>query len=95
MPCRMSSYLLVAAVTLCASAVADPATTPASAANAAPAADNADPMVCRMLDPPVGSRLGARKICHKQSEWLQIETDAHDIVNQIQKAGTLSNPKGG
>ncbi|MCW3835351.1 hypothetical protein ACFQ1E_00145 [Sphingomonas canadensis] len=32
--------------------------------------------VCRMMDPPIGSRLGRRKVCKTREEWQEADRDA-------------------
>jgi hypothetical protein len=71
-----------------------PATSPPPTDRAQSAALS-DPTLCWMIGPPTGSRLGSRKICHKQSEWQQLDGDTRDSINKLQMAGTLSNPGGG
>ena len=64
------------------------------AQNAAqPAASDADldKVVCKSMDPPTGSRLGARRECHTQREWDQRSRDDQAKTNAIQEHGFQQN----
>jgi hypothetical protein len=50
-----------------------------------------DPVVCRSMSAPTGTRLGARRVCQKQSEWDQMEQTSHQTVNEIQQQGLTNN----
>ena len=62
---------------------------PANAADSAPP-DDKDPIVCRTFPPPLGSRIGERKICHKLSEWNRMQQQTQDSLRQVEKAGDLT-----
>jgi len=78
--------LCASLVLACAAARAEPAQSP-PASSAAP---DSDPVVCRTYPPPLGSRIGDRKICHKLSEWNRMQQDTQDRLRQVEKAGDLT-----
>lgn len=51
-----------------------------------PPAETADDqkIVCRKEPPPVGSRMGGRKVCHTVAEWRRIEAAARETTQEIQ-----------
>lgn len=63
-----------------------PATTPTD--NAAQAQTQAqegdDKIVCKKEPPPVGSRMGARKVCRTVAEWRRIASLARETTGEIQ-----------
>lgn len=68
-------------------AAADPV--PPSTPNASPTlvpaqVDNPDQMVCKAGIPTTGTRLGARRECHTNREWAQIQQDAQKALSQMQ-----------
>lgn len=73
---------------------ASPAVAPAGAATTpAPAAtDNDDVVSCR-YEKTTGS-LFARRVCHTQREWRQMNTDAKDMMDRLD-GGRQVNPAGG
>lgn len=95
---RLAQLSFVAVLGLTGAALAadgSPVTAPASTdASHSSQGVQADPMVCRSMGPPTGSRLGARKICQHQSQWDQQEQDARDSINKVQHDATLKNPQG-
>lgn len=75
----------VAAVVLVGGAV------PAAAQNEEEAAANAEDdvnaanrIICRRMPPPVGTRIGARRICKTQLEWAQLQDEGETIVREVQ-----------
>ena len=65
-----AGILVVAAVTLPMAADETPQTGTTTAPVAAPAADQKeDPIICKKLGAPLGSRIGDRKVCQKASAW--------------------------
>jgi hypothetical protein len=67
-----------------------------STAAAVPASTSApvDPnaKVCRKLPPPVGTRLGARRVCKTQAEWDQERFDAKQALELMQNRRPLEAP---
>jgi hypothetical protein len=64
---------------------ATPATPPSenTAANAtAPKGD--DEIVCKKEPPPIGSRMGGRKVCRTVAEWRRIQAAAKETTDEIQ-----------
>jgi hypothetical protein len=53
-----------------------------------------DVVVCKKMDPPTGSRMGAKKVCHTAAEWRAISDTARDVTNEIQRTGGAENPPG-
>jgi len=43
-----------------------------------------DEVICRTYPPPVGSLLGARRICHTEREWKAITQDSQDAVSDLE-----------
>lgn len=64
-----------------------PQPSPADAHSSAPAVaktDKPDPedrVICRELEAPTGSRLGAKRVCHTQRQWKQMSQDGQDFLN--------------
>ena len=85
---------VIAAVGLFAPAFADDAQTPPPA-NLPTASQTVetDPMICRVLEPGTGTRLGARRICQRKSVWDQQRRDAGEELEQLQKGATRKNPQ--
>jgi hypothetical protein len=71
------------------------------AAQAAPAtADNPDPLkkICKKQAPPIGSRLGATRICATAEEWKAKDAatvDTRKNFEQVQQQRALAAPNGG
>lgn len=87
-------------ITSAAPSRADPSantqTTPSAAATTsgqspAVGAPVADPVVCKHVDAPTGSRLGAGRACRKKSEWAELERRARAMIDGIQHAGGMGN----
>lgn len=51
-----------------------------------PAAKSAyvDKVVCKKFPPPVGTRLGERKICKTQAEWDMIRQQEYEALDRVQ-----------
>lgn len=76
-----SVFLVAAAV--CAFAEEPPPADP----NPAPAAPATSPMVCKQLEAPTGSRLGARKVCKTQKEWDAQSQQEQKTVDDAMRRG--------
>lgn len=89
----LPALLLVSAA---AYAADDGSLAPTSPGDAkAAAAKPQDEVICKTYPPPVGSLLGARRICHTESEWRTITKDSQDAVNDLQtRARTERLPPG-
>jgi hypothetical protein len=76
------------AVATGSAAFAEPADTPAETKK-----------ICKKAAPPIGSRLGARKVCATKKEWqAYVEPAKRDTRNQfelIQRRAVLGCPNGG
>jgi len=80
-----------------------PATTPATPP--APTSDNAaqnieqkkagEEIICKTTPPPLGSRVGRRKICRTASEWKVIQAEAKAVTDEMQQQGRGTPPPGG
>ena len=88
------AFLAVVAVPVAADEpVNQTASNPATAATA-PATDEQKPedkVVCRLLEPPLGSRIGNRRVCMTQSRWDQQERDAQDAMRKTHSGFAPSN----
>ena len=86
----------VAAFWLFAPAFADDAqpAAPQQVPSTTSPASESDPMICRVLEPETGTRLGARKVCQRKSVWDRLKQDSGDELQQLQKGATLKNPQG-
>ena len=51
---------------------------------AAPAPSDPDQIVCKELPPETGTRIGGRRVCHKQREWDAIRQRAADELEKRQ-----------
>lgn len=62
---------------------------PQATTDAAQATQTTDPdkMVCKSMDPPTGSRLGARRECHTQREWDDRTRQDQSNVSHAQGMG--------
>lgn len=58
------------------------------------AAESGDDIVCQIVAPTTGTRLGGGRECHKRREWLQRQHDAQDITRHQETTGFIWNPKG-
>ena len=67
-------------------AFADPVSSASQAPAASPGSDP-DEVVCRMGDPPTGSRLGARRICQTRKEWEQQTKESQTALGTLQTKG--------
>lgn len=78
-----------------AEAAADPvAVAPPTPAATAPPQDTLDKTVCRVMSPPIGSRLGAHRECRTQREWDVIQHEQQDRVTKMQTRGLTSGTIG-
>jgi hypothetical protein len=69
-------------------ALADDATAPE-------ASSDPNKVVCKTLEPPTGSRLGARRQCLTQQQWDQMRKQAQENVNRLEMKGHEANVGGG
>ncbi len=70
-----------------APAASDTQTTPAAVADK-PAAD---PVVCKVLEPPLGSRLGNRHVCMSQKQWDLQSREAQDAMQKTRSGYSSGN----
>jgi hypothetical protein len=42
-------------------------------------------VVCKKEPPPVGSRMGGRKVCRTVAEWRRIQSTARETTTEIQE----------
>jgi hypothetical protein len=52
-----------------------------------------DKVVCKKTDPPLGSRMGAKKVCKKESEWRREREAAQETADKIQTPGITTEPQ--
>lgn len=57
-------------------------------------AESGDDIVCRVVPPTTGTRLGGGRECHKRREWAQRQQDSQDITRRQETIGFLWAPKG-
>jgi hypothetical protein len=57
------------------------ANTTATAPAAAPPADDLDKVVCH-VDTETGTRLGSHKECHTKREWVQMQSEQSNYLDQ-------------
>ena len=50
-----------------------------------------DQVVCKRFPPPVGSRLGARKVCATKREWAIQEMDQDTAMDNVQTRTSLQS----
>jgi hypothetical protein len=50
-----------------------------------PPPNPADKIVCMLGDPPTGSRLGARQVCHTAGEWSDIRANGTLLLDDMQR----------
>jgi hypothetical protein len=50
-----------------------------------------DKVVCKLLEPPLGSRIGNRRVCMTQLRWDQQERDAQDAMRRTHSGFAPSN----
>ena len=48
-------------------------------------------IVCIHADPPTGSRMGAKKICHTNAEWRTIHTNSQQLLNTFQDRSAVGH----
>lgn len=48
-------------------------------------ADDENKVVCKKEPPPVGSRMGGRKVCRTVAEWRRIQAAAQETTTEIQE----------
>jgi hypothetical protein len=70
-----------------------PATTSDNSAQNPQQKADEDKVVCRKEPPPVGSRLGGRKVCRTVKEWRRIDEDARAAAGEMQQQGRGDPPK--
>ena len=61
-----------------------PGTPSDNAAQNAAGKDPGDEIVCKKQPPPIGSRVGARKVCRTAREWEVIQAQAREVTEEIQ-----------
>jgi hypothetical protein len=53
-----------------------------------------DEIICKKEPPPVGTRMGSRKICKTVREWRLIQEEAKAATDEIQRNQGTKNPQG-
>ena len=93
---RGSAIFSVAVLVLLGTrAMADPSSPPNSEMAAQThATDDQDKVVCRTLEPPTGTRLGARRECRTQKEWNDLMQEHQKSVTDFQSKMLTSAPPG-
>jgi len=69
-----------------------PPSPPAPPAETQTASEEEQKVVCKKMDPPLGSRMGGKKVCHTVADWRRINETAKDTVNEIQNSDTRGPP---
>lgn len=62
--------------------------TPPAGQNAPPDAEKPDPrdaVVCKKEPPATGSRIGAKKVCRTVREWGEIQAEAREVTEDLQR----------
>ncbi|HEX3431702.1 MAG TPA: hypothetical protein VHT03_12540 [Rhizomicrobium sp.] len=59
------------------------------------AAESGDDIVCQIVPPIIGTRLGGGRECHKRREWVQRQQDAQDATRAHERLGYIWMPSGG
>ncbi len=54
-----------------------------------PDSQAADPVVCKVLEPPLGSRLGNRRVCMTEKQWA---LQSQNVRDTLQKTRTGFGP---
>lgn len=60
----------------------------------APAAESGDDIVCQIVPPTTGTRLGGGRECHKRREWIQRQQASQDLTRAQERTGFVWAPKG-
>lgn len=72
----------LAATLFVAMPVSAPAQQSASSNDTAESDRDRDEVVCRRAAAPTGSRIGARRVCQRQSQWDAAEREAREAVER-------------
>ena len=78
---KIANIVAIAALglTICGAALAqDSGGAPSTIVNG-----NDEKMICIHSDPPTGSRMGAKKICHTNAEWKTIHANSQQLMNTL------------
>ncbi|MBX9896952.1 MAG: hypothetical protein K2Y17_03495 [Qipengyuania sp.] len=60
-----------------------------------PAVKNPDTVVCKRIDPPVGSRLGGgKRVCQTNLAWQKQQEAAKDAASESQRTGMFRRQPG-
>lgn len=43
------------------------------------------PKVCKRIDPPAGSRMGSRRVCHTEAEWTALQNAVDRDMGAIKR----------
>jgi hypothetical protein len=52
-------------------------------------------VVCKKIDPPVGTRVGGKRVCHTVADWRRLQEASQEVVEDVQKRDAAWNPPGG
>jgi hypothetical protein len=74
-------------------ATKQPATTQDTTQPPAPKED--EKIVCKRIDPPTGSRAGAKKVCKTAADWRREREASKEVIDDVQDKGRTWNPPGG
>jgi hypothetical protein len=86
---KIANIVAVAALglTICGAAMAqDTGGAPSTIVNG-----NDEKIVCIHADPPTGSRMGAKKICHTNAEWRTIHANGQQLMNTFQDRSAVGH----
>jgi hypothetical protein len=53
-----------------------------------------DEKICRRLPPPLGSRVGSRRVCKTQAQWDADERIAKELAQDTARRGLVRNVPG-
>ena len=53
------------------------------AAEAEGVINSSNRIVCRRMPPPVGSRIGGRRICATEAQWSRYEDESQNLLNEV------------
>ena len=55
-----------------------------------PAKVTENTVICEQSDPPLGSRIGAHRVCHTLSQWRAIKAGSSEFIAAVNRASTTS-----
>ena len=86
--------MIVFGLAFLASAPALAQTTSIASNNPAPKSGDPNRIICE-VDQPIGSRLGAHKVCKTALQWQQQREEHRESIERIQQNSNVGKPGGG